>query len=286
MKQRAGSHWQSGRDEQARHGSERASLRAEGVVVGYGRTQPVLNGLDLDVLDAELTIIVGPNACGKSTLLRTLARVLPTTGGAVLLDGRPITSMGPKAVARRLGLLPQSPIAPDDVRVCDLVARGRYPHQGAMRQWSARDEQAVSSAMRAAGVVDLSQRLVRELSGGQRQRVWIAMALAQETDLLLLDEPTTYLDLAHQLEVLDLAARLHEDSRTVVAVLHDLNLAFRYATHLVVMRDGAVVTQGAPQRVVTSELIERVYGVACTIMEDPETGRPMVIPRPRGARRR
>ena len=257
------------------------SLRGRGLVVGYGAREPVLSGVDLDVLDTELTVIVGPNACGKSTLLRALARVLAVQGGQVLLDGAPIMRQPARRVARRLGLLPQSPTAPEDILVEDLVARGRYPHQGLIRQWSRQDERAVAQAMSAAGVSELSGRSVRELSGGQRQRVWIAMSLAQETDLLLLDEPTTYLDLAHQLEVLDLAARLHREGRTVVAVLHDLHLAFRYATHLVVMKDGAVVAQGPPARVVTAALIERVFEVPCRILTDPESGTPLVVPRAR-----
>lgn len=255
-----------------------ASLRGRGLVVGYGKGDPVLDGVDLDVLDTELTVIVGPNACGKSTLLRALARVLAVQGGEVLLDGTDIMRQGARRVARRLGMLPQSPTAPEDILVEDLVARGRYPYQGLIRQWGQEDERAVDAAMSAAGVSALAGRSVRELSGGQRQRVWIAMALAQETDLLLLDEPTTYLDLAHQLEVLDLAAHLHREGRTVVAVLHDLHLAFRYATHLVVMKDGAVVAQGPTRQVVTAELVEQVFDVPCRIITDPESGTPIVVP--------
>lgn len=253
-------------------------LQARDLVVGYGGRPPILDGVNLDVLAGELTVIVGPNACGKSTLLRALARVLPARSGSVLLDGTDIYSQPTKAVARRVGMLPQSSQAPEEILVADLVARGRYPHQGLMRQWSVADEEATVRAMAAAGVSELADRHVGQLSGGQRQRVWIAMALAQETDLLLLDEPTTYLDLAHQLDVLDLARRLRDAGRTVVAVLHELHLAFRYATHLVVMQDGAVVTQGAPSEIVTPELIASVYGVECKLISDPETGTPIVIP--------
>ncbi|WP_029289234.1 ABC transporter ATP-binding protein [Cellulomonas sp. HZM] len=257
-------------------------LAGRALTVGYGAGAPVLDEVDVDVLDGELTVVVGPNACGKSTLLRALARVLPVRGGQVLLDGRPIEGYAPKVVARRLGLLPQSPTAPDGILVADLVARGRHPHQGLLRQWSSADERAVTAAMAAAGVSDLASRTVDELSGGQRQRVWIAMALAQETPVLLLDEPTTYLDIAHQIEVLDLARDLQRDGRTVVAVLHDLHLAFRYATHLMVMSGGRVVAQGAPVDVVTAELVEDVFDLPCRVVADPETGTPMVIPLARG----
>ncbi|MDO4791117.1 MAG: ABC transporter ATP-binding protein [Buchananella hordeovulneris] len=253
-------------------------LRAERLVAGYGSQRPILDGVELSVLAGELTVIVGPNACGKSTLLRALARVLPCRAGRVLLDGTDIRAQATKAVARRVGMLPQSSQAPEEILVADLVARGRYPHQGMLRQWSREDEAATRRAMEDAGVSELADRRVGQLSGGQRQRVWIAMALAQETDLLLLDEPTTYLDLAHQLEVLELARGLRAQGRTVVAVLHDLHLAFRYATHLVVMRGGAVVAQGEPRRVVTPELIKEVYGVECTLIPDPQTGTPIVIP--------
>ncbi len=253
-------------------------LSARDIVVGYGKNAPILEGLSLDVLPGELTVIVGPNACGKSTLLRSLARVLGVRRGVVELDGRSVADMNQKALARRLSLLAQSSVAPGDMFVEDLVARGRYPYQSVLHQWSAQDDEAVARAMKDAGVADLVGRRVGELSGGQRQRVWIAMSLAQATDILLLDEPTTYLDLNHQLEVLRLARRLHRDGVTVVAVLHDLHLAFRYATHLVFMKDGEIVAQGAPRDVVTAELIERVFGVPCRIIEDPETESPLVIP--------
>lgn len=255
----------------------RAPLRARNITVGYG-PRIIIEGLDIDIPEGELTVIVGPNACGKSTLLRALARMLPVTVGTVDLDGKPIGRQNPKAVARRLGLLPQNPIAPDGIVVEDLVGRGRYPHQGVLRQWSDADERAVENALDRAKVSDLADRNVGELSGGQRQRVWIAMALAQETPLLLLDEPTTYLDIAHQVEVLNLARSLQCDGFTVVVVLHELNLAFRYATNLVVMRDGAIVAQGEVNDVVTAELIEQVYGLPCQLITDPNVDRPLVVP--------
>jgi len=252
-------------------------LAGRGLKAGYG-DQAIIADLDIAIPTGALTVIVGPNACGKSTLLRALARMLPARAGAVELDGRPIGAYPPKEVARRLGLLPQSPIAPDGIVVEDLVARGRYPHQGVLRQWSERDEDAVRSAMARAGVAALADRMVSELSGGQRQRAWIAMALAQETPILLLDEPTTYLDIAHQVEVLELARGLRRDGTTVVVVLHELHLAFRYADHLIVMKDGAIVARGAVGDVVTAELVEEVYGLPCTLIADPVSGRPIVVP--------
>ena len=239
----------------------------------------IVEHLDLAIPDRSFTVIVGPNACGKSTLLRALARLLKPRDGGVYLDGALITSRPSKEVARELGLLPQSSIAPDGITVADLVARGRFPHQRLLRQWSRDDERAVADAMEATRVADLADRIVDELSGGQRQRVWLAMALAQQTPILLLDEPTTFLDIAHQVEVLELCAQMHADGRTLVAVLHDLNQACRYATHLVAMRDGAIVAQGAPGEIVDAELVERVFGLPCRVVEDPEAGTPLVVPR-------
>jgi iron complex transport system ATP-binding protein len=251
-------------------------LRADGLALAYD-DRVVVEHLGLEVPDRSFTVIVGPNACGKSTLLRALARLLKPRRGGVYLDGELITSRPSKEVARTLGLLPQSAIAPDGITAADLVARGRYPHQRLLRQWSRDDERAVAAAMEATGVADLADRIVDELSGGQRQRVWLAMAFAQETPILLLDEPTTYLDIAHQVEVLDLCAGLN--GRTLVAVLHDLNHACRYATHLVAMRDGAIVAQGAPAAIVSEALVEDVFGLPCRVIEDPETGTPLVVPR-------
>ncbi|WP_436701018.1 ABC transporter ATP-binding protein [Nocardioides sp. BYT-33-1] len=254
-------------------------LRAEAVTLGYDR-RVISEDLTLAVPDGSFTVIVGANGCGKSTLLRGLARLLRPRHGAVHLDGQAIQRYSSKEVARRLGLLPQAQVAPDGITVADLVARGRYPHQSLLRQWTRSDEEAVREALAATDIEDLAERLVDELSGGQRQRVWLAMALAQRTEILLLDEPTTYLDIAHQVEVLDLCERLRvERGYTLVAVLHDLNLACRYATHLVAMKDGAVVAEGAPADVITEALVEDVYGLACRVVPDPECGTPLVIPR-------
>ncbi|MFI1456257.1 ABC transporter ATP-binding protein [Streptomyces roseus] len=253
-------------------------LTAQNVTLGYEQ-RVIAENLSVEIPDHSFTVIVGPNACGKSTLLRALARMLKPSAGQVLLDGQAIGSMPAKKVARTLGLLPQSSIAPDGITVADLVSRGRYPHQGLLRQWSPQDERIVRESMASTGVAELADRSVDELSGGQRQRVWIAMALAQQTPLLLLDEPTTYLDIQHQIDVLDLCADLHEEQgRTLVAVLHDLNHAARYATHLIAMRGGQVVAQGPPAEVVTAELVEEVFGLRCQIIGDPETGTPLVIP--------
>jgi iron complex transport system ATP-binding protein len=252
-------------------------LRADGVTVGYGK-RVIADRLSVSIPDASFTVIVGPNACGKSTLLRSLSRLLKPSRGQVVLDGADIHSRKAKEVARRIGLLPQSSTAPDGIVVADLVARGRHPYQNLIRQWTADDEQAVAEAMAAAAVTDLSGRLVDELSGGQRQRVWVAMALAQNTDILLLDEPTTFLDITHQVELLELFTDLNLTGRTLVAVLHDLNHAARYATHLIAMRDGAVVAEGPPADIVTAELVERVFGLRCLVVPDPVAGTPHVVP--------
>jgi ABC-type cobalamin/Fe3+-siderophores transport system ATPase subunit len=252
-------------------------LIAENLDLAYDQRQ-IVSDLDVSIPDGKFSIIVGPNACGKSTLLRALARLLPPAKGTVLLDGNNIEKMKTKKIAQRLGLLPQSSIAPDGITVAELVSRGRHPHQSFLRQWTDSDEAAVLSALRATNTEDLSSRLVDELSGGQRQRVWVAMVLAQETSLLLLDEPTTFLDVAYQIELLDLFSQLnHEYGHTLVAVLHDLNQACRYADEIIAMKNGSIVAQGAPETIITSELVNEVFGIDCTVIDDPVTGAPMIV---------
>jgi iron complex transport system ATP-binding protein len=224
-------------------------------------------------------VIVGANACGKSTLLRAMSRLLSPRQGHVLLDGKSIHRTPPKELARTLGLLPQSPIAPEGITVADLVSRGRHPHQSLFSRWTRKDDEAVAGALTATKTEDLAERPVDELSGGQRQRVWIAMALAQQTDILLLDEPTTFLDISHQVEVLDLLTDLnHARGTTVVMVLHDLNLAARYADHLVAMTEGRVHVSGTPRDVLTEENMRQVFGLESRIITDPTSGRPIMLP--------
>jgi iron complex transport system ATP-binding protein len=253
-------------------------LATHDLSLGYDE-RTVVDHVTTRVPDGAVTVVVGANACGKSTLLRGLARLLRPRSGQVLLDGKSIHGIPTKEVARTLGLLPQNPVAPEGVTVVDLVGRGRAPHQGRFQRWGAADEAAVARALEVTGTLDLADRVVDELSGGQRQRVWIAMALAQETDLLLLDEPTTYLDVAHQVEVLDLLHDLNATrGTTVVMVLHELNLAARYADHLVAMADGRIVAEGPPREVITQERVTEVFGMQCRVVEDPVSGTPLVVP--------
>ncbi len=267
-------------DDNERRGPDVAehTLEARDVRLGYGERE-IVRDLSVTVPPGRITVIVGPNACGKSTLLRSMARLLAPTAGAVLLNGRSIQEMPTKEVAAVLGILPQSPTAPEGITVSDLVGRGRYPHQGWFRRWSAEDDEAVAQALLSTDVLELADRPVDELSGGQRQRVWIAMALAQRTDILLLDEPTTYLDASHQLDVLDLLTDLNrERGVTMVAVLHDLNLACRYADHMIAMKGGRILAEGAPVDIVTEELVGEVFGMRCSVIEDPASATPMVVP--------
>lgn len=253
-------------------------LQARGLRMGYG-ARTVVHDLDLSLADGRVTVIVGANACGKSTLLRGIARIVRPESGVVLLDGNDIHRLPTRQVARTLGLLPQQPVAPDAISVADLVGRGRHPHLGWMRSWGPDDEQAVAEALAATGTADLAARRVDELSGGQRQRVWIAMALAQRTDLLLLDEPTSFLDLAHQVDVLDLLLELNRTRGTTVAmVLHDLNMAARYADVLVVMGPGRLLAEGPPAEVLTPAVVEEAFGLEAVVIEDPVAGCPLVVP--------
>jgi iron complex transport system ATP-binding protein len=256
----------------------RHSLTAEDLSLAYGE-RTVIEGLDLVIPPGRITAIVGANACGKSTLLRSMSRLLAPRAGHVLLDGREVHRTPAKELARTLGLLPQSPIAPEGITVADLVGRGRHPHQGVFSRWSREDDAAVAAALEATRTVELTDRAVDELSGGQRQRVWIAMALAQQTDLLLLDEPTTFLDVAHQVEVLDLLTDLNRArGTTVVMVLHDLNLAARYADHLVALAAGQVHAVGAPAEVLTEDCVRAVFGLDSAVIVDPTSGAPLMLP--------
>jgi iron complex transport system ATP-binding protein len=254
-------------------------LRARDLSLGYPSGDVVVSGLSVTIPPGQVTSIIGANGCGKSTLLRGLARLLTPRHGAVLLDGQSIRAQPTKDVARKVGLLPQGPVVPDGLTVEDLVARGRYPHQSLRRQWSAADERAVERALALTRTAGLRDRPVDELSGGQRQRAWIALVLAQDPPILLLDEPTTFLDLAHQLEVLGLLARLNQrDGRTIVLVLHDINQASRYSQHVIAMRDGQILAQGTPGEVITEPVISATFGISCTVIPDPVTGTPLCVP--------
>lgn len=254
-------------------------LRAAGLTLGYRPDRVVVPDLDLDLPAGAVSVILGANGSGKSTLLRALSRLLVPQHGAVLLDGRSVHAMRSRDVARQLGLLPQGQTTPDGITVRDLVRRGRLPHTSLWRQWSPADEVALHDALVATDLLDLAEEPVDALSGGQRQRAWLALVVAQQTPMLLLDEPTTYLDLAHQLDVLELVRTLNRDKdRTVVMVLHDINQACRYADHLVAMRSGCVVAQGHPAEIVTPELLHDVFDVHCRVVPDPDSGRPFVVP--------
>lgn len=253
-------------------------LRAVGLSLGYDGRR-VVEALDLDVAAGEITVIVGANASGKSTLLRGIARLLRPEAGVVTLDGRNIAALASKKVATIIGLLPQQPVAPEGITVSDLVGRGRYPHQGWFRQWTSTDDAVIADAMAATDTLEIATRRIEELSGGQRQRVWIAMALAQDPDILLLDEPTNFLDVSHQVEVLDLLHELNRDrGTTVVMVLHELNLAARYADNLVVLHDGKILAQGSPAEVLTVDIVREAFGLESRIIDDPVCGSPMVVP--------
>lgn len=254
------------------------SLTASALSAGYGEAL-VLNELSLAVPPGKITTIVGANACGKSTLLRTMSRLIAPRQGHVLLDGKSVHRTPTRELARTLGLLPQSPIAPEGITVADLVSRGRHPHQGMFSRWTRKDDEAVAGALNATKTADLADRPVDELSGGQRQRVWIAMALAQQTEILLLDEPTTFLDISHQVEVLDLLTDLnHTRGTTIVMVLHDLNLAARYADHLVAIEGGRLHVAGRPEDVLSEQTVREVFGLESRIITDPTSGRPIMLP--------
>lgn len=255
-----------------------ARLVTRQLTLAYRTDRPVVRDLDLRLPSGAVTAIIGANGSGKSTVLRALARLLRPTGGTVLLDGRDIHTMATRDVARRLALLPQGPVTPDGITVSDLVRRGRLPHTSVFRQWSPADQQAVDHALATTGLTGLAAEQVDSLSGGQRQRTWLALTVAQDTPLLLLDEPTTFLDVAHQLDVLELVRDLNTVGKTVVMVLHDVNQAARYADHLVAMREGRVVAAGPPADVLTPALLADVFGVRCRVLPDPDSGTPLIVP--------
>lgn len=263
--------------------SPKLRLRTEAITLTYGGRE-VSNALNVAIPDKSFTVIVGPNACGKSTLLRALSRLLKPSQGHVALDGKNIQNYAPRDFAQEIALLPQKLTAPDGITVADLVARGRFPHQSFLKQWSKADATAVNKALNDTKMTEHAQRLMSELSGGQCQRAWIAMALAQDTPILLLDEPTTYLDIAHQMELLELLEELREAGRTIVAVLHDLNQASRFASHMIALRNGKIMAEGAPSKIVTEQMVSEVFGLSARIIADPETGLPMIVPRPTSRR--
>ena len=255
-----------------------ARLRGEALTLAYGK-KTIAESLNVTIPDGHFTAIIGPNGCGKSTLLRTLSRLMTPVHGHVYLDGEEIQRYASKEVARRVGLLAQNATTPGDISVQELVARGRYPHQPLFTRWRQEDEDAVQRAMQATGIVNLAGQSVDTLSGGQRQRAWIAMVLAQDTSIMLLDEPTTWLDISHQIDLLELLSELNrERGYTLAVVLHDLNQACRYATHLIALRGGKIVAEGAPKEIVTPALIEAVYGLRCMIIDDPVANTPLVVP--------
>ena len=258
--------------------TQHPTLEARGLVVAYDG-KVVVDGVDLALPEGSFTVILGPNASGKSTVLRALARVLKPESGDVLFDGRALSEYGSKELARRMGLLPQDAIAPEGMRVADLVSRGRYPHHSALQRWTSADDAATREALAATNTTDLAERYVDQLSGGQRQRVWVSLLLAQQTPVMLLDEPTTFLDIAHQYELLDLLRALNQQGKTVIAVLHDLNQAARYADNLVLMKEGRVVASGNPSELITAERVGEVFGIDAIVTPDPVTRTPMVIRR-------
>lgn len=258
------------------------TLTAQDLTLGYGE-DIIIDDLNIAIPKGEITVFIGGNGCGKSTLLRSLARLLKPKGGDVVLDGEDIAKLGTKEVAKKLSILPQNPVTPEGLTVMELVKQGRHPYRGFLKQWAKEDESAVNNALEATNMLDFKERSVDTLSGGQRQRAWIAMTLAQETDTILLDEPTTYLDMTHQIEVLDLLFELNEkDGRTVVMVLHDLNLACRYAHHVVAIKDKEVYAQGKPEEIVNCNLIHDVFEMKCDVTFDPMFGTPMCIPHGKG----
>nr|WP_297763620.1 ABC transporter ATP-binding protein [uncultured Butyrivibrio sp.] len=255
------------------------NFSAENISVGY-EDRTIINDLDISIPEGKFSVIIGPNGCGKSTLLKSFARLLKPQKGNIMLDGKSIYEIPTLCLARQIGLLPQSPLVPGSITVADLVSRGRFPYQNFLGQLTKADYSAISAAMEAMGILDLADKPVESLSGGQRQRVWIALVLAQDTDILLLDEPTTYLDIAYQVEILDCLEKLNQIKKTtIVAILHDINLSIRYADHIFAMKGGKLIAEGAPRDIITQDLMKKIYGLDCSIITDPETLEPYIIPR-------
>ncbi|UQZ37494.1 cobalamin/Fe(3+)-siderophore ABC transporter ATP-binding protein [Paenibacillus sp. PK3_47] len=256
-------------------------FQAEQLVAGY-ENKTILHGIDLVIPSNKISVIIGANGCGKSTLLKALARLIKPSSGAITLDGKPIHKIPSKQLARVVGLLPQSPIVPEGISVADLVGRGRFPHQSMFTGWTKKDYEAVDEAMSIMDITEFANYDIDELSGGQRQRVWIAMALAQQTDILFLDEPTTFLDITYQVEILDLLTDLNRKlGTTIVMVLHDINLSARYADHIFALHKGKLIAEGAPSEVVTSTMVKDIFGLDCAVIEDPVSGSPLVVPKGR-----
>lgn len=257
------------------------TFQAEQIVAGYDN-KPVIQEVSLVIPSNKISVIIGSNGCGKSTLLKTLAKLIKPTSGKITLDGKAIGKIPPKQLARVIGLLPQSPIVPEGISVADLVGRGRFPHQSLLSGWTKKDSEAVAEAMRIMDITEFANHNIDELSGGQRQRVWIAMALAQQTDILFLDEPTTFLDITYQVEILDLLTDLNrKHGTTIVMVLHDINLSARYADHIFALHNGKLVAEGEPSKVITGTLVKDIFGLDCTVIKDPIAGSPMVVPKGR-----
>jgi len=257
------------------------SLKANHVFAGYDK-KIIINGIDISIPDNKISVIIGANACGKSTLLKTLARLIQPASGEIVLDGKKISEIPPKQLARVLGLLPQSPVVPEGITVADLVGRGRFPYQSFLKGMGKKDYEAVEEALEIMGITDLANRCVDELSGGQRQRVWIAMALAQQTHILLLDEPTTFLDITYQVEILDLLTDLNRKrGTTIVMVLHDINLSARYADHIFALHKGTLIAEGAPSQIINEALIKQVFDLDCSVIKDPVSGTPFIVPKGR-----
>lgn len=256
-------------------------FQAEQLVAGYD-SKAILHGIDITIPSHKISVMIGANGCGKSTLLKTLARLIKPISGSITIDGKPIGKIPSKRLARLVGLLPQSPIVPEGITVADLVGRGRFPHQSWLGGWSKKDYEAVVDAMSIMNITEFANNNIDELSGGQRQRVWVAMALAQQTDILFLDEPTTFLDITYQVEILDMLTDLNRQlGKTIVMVLHDINLSARYADHIFALHEGKLAAEGAPSEVITSTLVNRIFGLDCTVIDDPLSGSPMVVPKGR-----